>query len=144
MSTLRSLVAALAVAFGLCTSAQAQISRVPNTGCSGASYARPTPTTPKIGTTITINGRLCPGRMPGFLVLGVTPVNLTVGPPVSCGRCVLGTLPLLFVQSSWIRVPIPIPNERRLIGGCFYVQTGCVSIRRCLELDGTLKICITA
>ena len=145
MRSLRSIVATLVVALAFCAFAPAQISRIAGSGCANAPFPVPSPTTPKIGTTVTFNGRLCPGRMPGFFLFGVAPVKIPVGPPVTCSNnCVLATLPLLFLQSSWVKQPIPIPNDRRLVGACFYVQTGCVSVRRCLELDGALKVCITA
>ncbi|MCB9891953.1 MAG: hypothetical protein H6832_18930 [Planctomycetes bacterium] len=137
----RSLISLTALV-SLATVGHAQISRIAGTGCSGASYPTPTPASAMIGTTVTFNGRLCAGRMPGFFILGITPLTFTVSPPLTCSSCVLGTTPDIFLQSALVSVPIPIPNSASLIGFCFYVQTGCVNVRQCLELDGALKVCI--
>lgn len=121
---------------------RAQISRVAGTGCASASYPVPSPTSARIATTVTFTGRLCAGRMPGFFMLGVAPLRATIQPPVTCGSCVLGLVPLIYLTSARVAVPVPIPNDRRLIGACFYVQTGCITVRQCFDLDGTLKVCI--
>lgn len=131
------------VFLALCAApAHAQITRIAGSGCSGAGFPTPTPASAMIGTTVTFNGRICAGRMPGLFILGLTPVNVTVSPPLTCSACVLATTPDIFLQSAVVSVPLSIPNDRRLIGLCFYVQTGCVTVRQCLELDGALKVCI--
>lgn len=65
----RSLISLTALV-SLATVGHAQISRIAGTGCSGASYPTPTPASAMIGTTVTFNGRLCAGRMPGFSFSG--------------------------------------------------------------------------
>ena len=112
------------------TDATAQITYLPSTGCQNAGQT-PITGVPRIGTTLTVGSDQLPCNSPGtsgFVLLSLT---CALVPPLSIGcfnnPCVLVDPQLIFTKAILISVPIPIPNDRTLIGFKFCVQGGCIN-----------------
>lgn len=126
-------------------SLSAQVRVIPNTGCPNS---RPPQTAgnPAIGQGF---GVICPPPSTpggtGFVVLGLGPAAIDLG-PLGCARnCILACRPVDIVAGSAWRVLIP--NDRNLIGACICVQCGALEIaptgRACVDLAPALQVCIT-
>ena len=130
----------------LTQAAQAQVTRIPNSGCPGALYPITNDQT-GIGQTLQLRCPPCSSTEQGMVIIGVTARPPRVmNPPLVCppqGNCVLVCEPIqiLFPVSGW---RIDIPRDPNLIGVCVCVQCGCVDLTRaCLTLSGALRICVT-
>lgn len=139
-----STVLAALCALSLASSATAQVSRIPNSGCPNAPYPQPVGQ-PAIGQGFGVIAPPCrTPNAPQFIVLGL-PGNIALNPPLACMRgCVLACRPLDVIPgSAWRTV---IPRDPRLVGACFCVQAACVErtfAGPCVHLSGALSVCIT-
>ncbi len=143
--------AALLLSISLMTGATAQVVPVNNTGCPG--FAPPQWTgQARIGQTLTFNllGRPAP-RSFVFLLLGYpSGAGMSFTPPMICvpGPCVLYPAPfgggfIATTDTFNARLPLPIPNDRRLVFQTFSVQGGFFDgLGNCLTLSQAVSFAI--
>lgn len=124
-------------------SANAQVQRVPNTGCPNAAY--PTPAgAPALGQGFGVIAAPCRTIMgQPFIIIGVPGLNAVLPVPPACERgCILECRPIIVLTQAAFRTVIP--SDRNLIGAQLCFQTGCVETPPgCVYLHGALDVRIT-
>lgn len=137
---------ALVLAFVVATLAQpvaAQLTRLPNTGCTPL-------TSPSItggvalGQTLNIQWPCNTRSEAPFTIIGLelaTPVPVPSAIDCTRGTCVLGcSLAIVLPVGS---LSLMVPNDRALVGQCFCFQCGCWNtVTNCMTLTVAVRACI--
>jgi hypothetical protein len=136
----------LVLAFAVTALAQpvaAQLTRLPNTGCTPL-------TSPSItggvalGQTLNIQWQCSSRSEVPFTIIGLElPTPLPVPNAIDCtgNSCVLGCS-LLIVQPVGA-LSLMVPNDSALVGQCFCFQCGCWNtVANCMTLTVAVRACI--